>query len=313
MAGGLPFVPGHETVGTLEAIGSRAAERFAVSIGDRVAVEVFQSCRVCAACEAGDYRRCESHGMADMYGFIPTSRPPSLWGGYAEFQYLSYDTMLHKLPEGLDPVVATLFNPLGAGIRWGVTLPATATGDVVAVLGPGIRGLCVTAAAKSAGAGFVLITGKGERDAKRLNEAKRFGADLAVDVTEEDAVRSLQRATGRLADVVVDVTANAPEAFAQAVSLACPGGTVVVAGTRGTSGLVGFDPDHLVYKELRLLGALGVDAPAYRSALEMLGRSDYPFEEIPRRVTGFDGVGQLLTSMASGTPDAPVHAVMVPR
>jgi alcohol dehydrogenase len=38
--------------------------------------------------------------------------------------------------------VATLFNPLGAGIRWGVTAPGTKVGDVVAVLDPGIRG-CV--------------------------------------------------------------------------------------------------------------------------------------------------------------------------
>src|SRR5215469_15953926 len=45
LAGGFAFVPGHETVGTIEAIGSRAARRWGVAEGDRVAVEVFQSCR----------------------------------------------------------------------------------------------------------------------------------------------------------------------------------------------------------------------------------------------------------------------------
>ena len=42
------------------------------------------------------------------------------------------------------------------------------SGDVVAVLGPGIRGLCAAAAAKDAGAEFVMMTGLGDRDAEDL-------------------------------------------------------------------------------------------------------------------------------------------------
>ncbi len=73
----------------------------------------------------GAYQRCERHGLADMYGYIPVERPPGLWGGYAESQYLGPDTIVHRIPDVLDPVVATLFNPIGAGVRWGVTLPGT--------------------------------------------------------------------------------------------------------------------------------------------------------------------------------------------
>jgi hypothetical protein len=61
-----------------------------------------------------------------------------------------------------------------------------------AVLGPGVRGLCVAAAAKEAGAGFVMVTGFGPRDAERLALASNFGADLAVDVAVEDPVAALQ-------------------------------------------------------------------------------------------------------------------------
>ena len=181
----------------------------------------------------GEYRRCERHGLADMYGFIDVDRAPGLWGGYAEYQYLAPDSMVLSLPDDLDPILATLFNPLGAGIRWGATLPGTGDGDVVAVLGPGVRGLCVAAAAKEAGAEFVMVTGFGPRDAERLALASDFGADLAVDVAVEDPVAALRHAAGRLADVVVDVTAKAPAAFAQAIKLVRTAGTVVVAGTRG--------------------------------------------------------------------------------
>jgi alcohol dehydrogenase len=248
-----------------------------------------------------------------MYGFIPAAKAPGLWGGYSTHQYLAPDSMLLPVPPSLDPVTATLFNPLGAGIRWGVTVPGTKAGDVVAVLGPGVRGLSVVAAVKEARAGFVMVTGHGPNDAPRLEMAKAFGADLVVDVAVADPLAELRRVGIGGADVVVDVTAKAPAAFAQAVALAVTGGTVVVAGTRGVAGTPGFHPDHVVYKELRILGALGVDAAAYTSALELLATGRYPFGELPRRTVGFDGIEELLQTMAGEGGDVPpVHGVLVP-
>lgn len=310
---GFAFVPGHETVGVIDRIGDAAAQRWGVAAGDRVAVEVFQSCRACKACEAGAYQRCERHGLADMYGYIPVDKPPGLWGGYAQYQYLGPDAIMHPVPDAIDPVVATLFNPLGAGVRWGVTVPGTKRGDVVAVLGPGVRGLSVLAAVREAGAGFVMVTGRGARDAERLAVARDFGADLVVDTADMDPTRALRDATGGLADVVVDVTAKAPEAFAQAVALARPAGTVVVAGTRGSPAPPDFWPDHIVFKELRIVGALGVDSDAYRAALAMLAVDRYPFAALPRRVAGLDDAEALIQSLAGeGDVPPPVHGVIVP-
>jgi alcohol dehydrogenase len=259
------------------------------------------------------YRRCERNGLATMVGFVDVERPPGLWGGYATHLYLGPDAVLIPLPAVLDPVLATMFNPLGAGIRWAVDVPGTKPGAVVAILGPGVRGLCAAAAVSDAGAAFVMITGRGPRDAERLAHATRFGADLAVDVTVGDPVRVLKAATGGLADVVVDVTAKAPAAFAQAIALARPGGTVVVAGTRGAMGAVHFEPDHIVFKELRVLGALGVDVTAYRPAVDMLATSRWPFADIPREVVGFDGLESLIQRMAGeGEVPPPIHAVFAP-
>jgi alcohol dehydrogenase len=310
---GFPFVPGHEVVGVVEAVGDRAAQRWGVAAGDRVAVEVFLSCRSCEPCRGGEYRRCVRHGLADMYGMRSVEAVPGLWGGYASHQYLGPDSMLLPVPDSLSPEVAVAFNPVGAGIRWAVTLPGTTPGAVVAVLGCGIRGLAAAAAAKEAGAAFVMVTGAGERDHPRLAQAGRFGADLAVDVDAEDPVTRLRAEAGVVgADVVVDVTAKAPAAFAQGVALARAGGTVVVAGTRGGGGTPGFDPDHVVYKELRVQGALGVDTADYRAALDLLARGTYPFAELPRRTVGLDDAAALLETMAGERGVPPVHAVIVP-
>jgi alcohol dehydrogenase len=310
---GFAFVPGHESIGVIERVGDRAAARWGIVAGDRVAVEVFLSCRECDACRAGLYRRCKRHGLGDMYGMIPVERRPGLWGGYAQYQYLAPDSMLCRVPSSLDPVTATMFNPLGAGIRWAVTLPETRAGDVVVVLGPGVRGLSACAAAKAAGASFVMVTGLGARDAPRLAISPQFGADLAVDVEATDPVAALREATGSLADVVVDVTAKAPTALGQSVQLARRGGAIVVAGTRGSVETPGFDPDLIVYKELRVLGALGVDAVAYGQALELLASRRFPFTALPRRIVGLDGVGELLRDMAGEGETPPVHGVVVPE
>ncbi|MCP3811804.1 zinc-binding dehydrogenase, partial [Mycobacteriaceae bacterium Msp059] len=123
------------------------------------------------------------------------------------------------------------------------------------------------------------------------------------------------RATGgRHADVVIDVTAKAPSAFADAVALARVGGTVVVAGTRGGGGAPGFEPDLVVYKELRIIGSLGVDYPAYQRAFEVLASRRWPFEEISRRIVGYSGLDTVLGDLADATTAASpaLHNVFVP-
>jgi alcohol dehydrogenase len=128
----------------------------------------------------------------------------------------------------------------------------------------------------------------------------------------------LREATGCAhADLVVDVTAKAPSALGQALALVKPGGTVVVAGTRGSADTPGFWPDLIVYKEVRIQGALGVDVAAYRVALDLLASGRYPFDELPRRVVDFDAMEDLLRAMGGETPTfagapVPVHGVLAP-
>jgi len=123
----------------------------------------------------------------------------------------------------------------------------------------------------------------------------------------------VRKATGGGADVVVDVTAKAPAALGQALNIARAGGTIVVAGTRGSADTPGFWPDLIVFKELRILGALGVDAPAYRAALELLASDRYPFADLPRRCVSLDGAEALLKSMAGEDHQPPpVHGVITP-
>lgn len=89
---------------------------------------------------------------------------------------------------------------------------------------------------------------------------------------------------------------------------------MVIAGTRGGGGAPGFEPDLLVFKELRVLGSLGVDYPAYQSAIELLVSGRWPFDELSRDVAGFAGLPRLLDVLADGEPGTipALHNVFVP-
>lgn len=306
------FVPGHEIVGTIEDIGDEARRVRGLAPGDRVAVEVFHTCGACDACRSGAHPLCRVHGLRDSYGMATLAMPPGLWGGYATHVFLPSSAVVHRVPKGLDPIEATLFNPLGAGIRWATSLPPIRPGAVVAVLGPGLRGLCAVRALREAGAGFILLTGAGPRDASRLALGARLGASVTVDVTQENATAVLKRESGGRADVVVDVTAAAPEAFLQALDLVRTGGTVVVAGMRGTALVERFNPDWIAIKEITLIGARGVTSDAYAKALEVLVH-DQALRAVPRRTAALEPgeVAALLDEMAHGE-ERPLHAVIVP-
>src|SRR6185436_17275082 len=182
----MPLVPGHEPLGVIEKIGDRAARRWGVDVGDRVAVEALIPCGHCRACLAGRYQLCRGRGTMFGHGYVPLAEPPGLWGAYADYMYLSRSSIVHRMRNDIPANVAVLFNPLGAGFRWAVEIPRTGPGDTVLVLGPGQRGLASVIAARAAGADTIIVTGL-TRDAPKLALAQKLGADHVIDIEQEDA------------------------------------------------------------------------------------------------------------------------------
>ena len=210
--------------------------------------------RRASACDAGEYRRCRAPRHR-RHVRLHRRRPRRRGCGAATrpTSTSAPDSLLLPVPDDLDPVVATLFNPLGAGIRWGVDgarAPSRATSSP-----------CSAPASAACRRG-----GRGQGGGRRLRDGHRRRARATRDrldagrgasaptspSTSRSTIRSraLRAATGGLADVVVDVTAKAPAALGQAVRLARPGGTIVLAGTRGSAETPGFRPD-----DRRLQGA----------------------------------------------------------
>jgi threonine dehydrogenase-like Zn-dependent dehydrogenase len=200
-----PRIIGHEIVGVIDAVGPGG--RRDVRVGDRVAVDPWLPCGGCRYCLAGMSMHCQGWDFSPAcYGFISLRSTPGLWGGYASHVYLHPKAVLYPVPDGISAEHAVLWNPLSAGIQWGVLTPQTTIGSRVVVLGAGQRGLAAAVAARAAGAAQVIVTGL-SRDARKLDLALTFGADLVIDVEREDVVERVMHATGgEGADVVVDTS-----------------------------------------------------------------------------------------------------------
>ena len=136
-----------------------------------------------------------------------------------------------------------------------------------------------------------------------------------VTATRTSRRKSLEKLLNFMVNALEPNCIKAPAAFAQAVNLAATGGRVVVAGTRGAGDKTpGFDPDRVVYKELTILGTLGVDYPAYAEAMGLLASRRFPFEDLPRETVGLEGVTGLIARLAGEAEGAiPVHGVVVPQ
>ncbi len=262
-----PVIPGHEPLGVIEAIGDRAALRWGVDQGDRVAVENMISCGYCPRCLSGERHLCVRRRI---YSYVPLTEGHGLWGAYAQYMVLAEGSVVHAVDPTLPAELAVLFNPLGAGYRWAVEIPETSPGDTVLILGPGQRGLASVLASRDAGAARVFVTGLSS-DAHKLDLARHFGAEATIDVEQESVRERVRELTnGQGVDVVVDTSPYATEPVVDALDAVRPGGTVVLAGVKGFKPVPNFVSDKIVMKEIRIRGAIGVTSSAYRNAIRLI-------------------------------------------
>ncbi len=309
-----PLIPGHEPLGVIAAIGDRAARRWGVEVGDRVAVEVLLPCGHCSLCRSGSYQLCRGDGRGlSGYSYLPLSREPGLWGAYADFMYLDPRSILHRVRKDVPAQTAVLFNPLGAGFRWAVELPGTGPGDSVMILGPGQRGLASVIAARAAGADTIIVTGL-ERDRTKLDLALEFGADHVINVESEDARRRVKEITdGRGVDVVVEVSSYATQPVAEALHYVAAGGRVILAGVKGFKHVPEFISDLIVVKEITLRGALGVTSRSYRSAINLIESGQLDLARMHTHDFGLEDA-ELAIKTLKGESDGEcsVHSCLLP-
>ena len=207
----LPFIPGHEGVGYVAAVGAGVSR---VKEGDRVGVPwLYTACGCCEHCLTGWETLCESQQNTGY----------SINGGYAEY-VLAAPNYVGLLP---DKVSFTEIAPiLCAGVTVYKALKETRArpGQWVAISGIGGLGHVAVQYARAMGLHVAAV----DIDDTKLELACKLGASLTVNARREDPATVIQRDIGGAHGVVVTAVSNS--AFGQAIDMARRGGTISLVG-----------------------------------------------------------------------------------
>ncbi|MBC7673027.1 MAG: zinc-binding dehydrogenase [Polaromonas sp.] len=296
-----PIIPGHVSVGIVEATGGNLRDIYgdAIREGDTVTfLDVHETCNNCYQClVAHQPTRCASR---KVYGITYGARE-GLLGGWAEAIWMKPGVKLIKLPAALSPET---FIGGGCGLvtaLHAVDMAELKLGESVAVLGVGPVGQSVIAFASLSGAGEVVAIGAPD---DRLAFATRMGATsvLSLDVPAADRLEQVRRATGgRGVDVVIEAS-GAPDAIPQGLDMVRDGGRMIVCGHYTDNGAVEIHPHwQLNRKHVELKGCWGVRYDHFHRAVELTARfgADKPWSEMVSGRYTLEHAGDALEAVAS--------------
>ncbi|MFT4083311.1 MAG: alcohol dehydrogenase AdhP [Nocardioides sp.] len=202
-----PFVPGHEGVGVVTAVGEGVTHR---AVGDRVAIAwLGHACGHCDHCVSGWETLCEEQQNSGY----------SVDGAFAEYAVADADYVV-PVPDQVASFEAAPLTCAGVTTYKAIKVAGITPGERVAVFGIGGLGHLAVQYARLVGAEVIAVDLADEK----LELARKLGADHTVDAATTDPVRAIADLGG--ADVAVALAVT-PRAFEQAFASLRRGGRLV--------------------------------------------------------------------------------------
>jgi L-iditol 2-dehydrogenase len=254
-----PRIFGHETVGTIAAVGEGVAS---FATGDRVVVFHHIPCGHCYYCRKKTFAQCPVYKKVGCTaGFEPSG------GGFATYVRVMdwiVERGLIKIPDGVPFDQAIFVEPLNTCLK-GVRSLNLAPDETVLVIGQGPIGIMLASLAKRSGAKVLTSDLYPERHAV----AATFGLNQPIDASRENVVDVVRKASeGRGADAVILAVGGNP-LIRIAMDAARPGGRVLLfAQTQHGEAII--DPAAVCVDEKTLLGSYSASVELQEEALRIV-------------------------------------------
>ncbi|MEK7850487.1 MAG: zinc-binding dehydrogenase, partial [Deltaproteobacteria bacterium] len=227
-------------------------------VGDRVAIHHHAPCFTCRFCRRGDYVQCDTWRKTRI---VP--------GGIAEYvkipeENLQGDTLL--IPEGVSVEDATLTEPTACAVK-GFKRARIRQGDIVLVQGLGTMGQLNILLAKHYAAKMVIAA---DFQKFRCDYARKMGADIVVNLKEQDLFEAVKTATsGMMADIVV-VGPSSIKAMEEGIRCCEKGGTVLLFTPTSKEENLLINPHDIYFNEISLVPSYSCGPFDTREALELI-------------------------------------------
>ncbi|MFA9566235.1 MAG: zinc-binding dehydrogenase [Acidimicrobiales bacterium] len=235
-------------------------------------------------------------------GIHPVGYDNTFPGGYGEMMVLN-DMMALDVPNGLDPRLAALTEPMAVGVH-AVNISSIAAHHSAVVLGCGPVGLAVIAALRQRGVEHIVAT---DFSPTRRALAQHMGATTVVDPSSEPAVEAWRRVDGSRSLTIFEAV-GVPGMLDQAMQDAPRQSSVVVVG-------VCMEPDTVrpmlgVVKELTIRFAFGYDPAEFAETLRHIAEGTFDVAPLITGSVDLDGVAGAFEALAD--PDTHAKILVEP-
>ena len=184
-----PLTPGHEVAGIVDSLGEQA-EGF--NNNDKVLVYPWIGEGLCPACRIGEENLCDKPRSLGVY----------MDGGYAEYVLVPSYKYLIKISDGMDTDASATLSCSALTAYGAVKNANLKPDDNVVIVGAGGLGLMAIQLAKAVTGARIIAM---DLDDKKLEFAKKEGADTTVNSKNEDPVKTIMELTDKMgADAVID-------------------------------------------------------------------------------------------------------------
>ena len=272
----LPYTPGHENAGWVEAVGDAVTN---LAPGDKVILHPLVTCGLCRACRAGDDVHCEDSQFPGLFSD----------GGFAEYLKTGPRSAV-KLDPSLEPVDVAALADAGLTAYHAVrkAAPLLYPGTRVAVIGAGGLGHIGIQCLKAMVPAEVIVLDVND---EALALAKEWGADHTVRVDGDQVAHVMELTGGRGAEVVIDFVGESG-AEQWGVDLLRRHGSFFVVGYGGA---LQVPTMRIILTEINFVGNL---VGSYNDLVELmtlaaqgkvrLHTATYPLDEVNRAMDDLD-------------------------
>jgi L-iditol 2-dehydrogenase len=278
-----PIVMGHEFSGVITTTGDAVAD---YKVGDRVVGQPLLVCGTCDNCRAGLWNICLNRSGLGI----------NLNGAYAESVGVPQQ-MLYRLPAEMSWEQGATVEPLAVAMH-AVNLTPIKLMESVVIIGAGTIGLLTLLAVRLKGAGRVIVT---DLSPHRLQTARRLGADVVVNVSEQDPVEVVYEHTNhRGADTVIEAV-GITATVKQSLAVVRMGGHVTWIGNSQPE--VELNMQQVVTREVTIAGAYGFNVE-FEQSIEAIQSGRIDTTRLIEKTASLEDGPQLFNELASNKLDA---------
>jgi L-iditol 2-dehydrogenase len=250
-----PIIMGHEASGEIVSTGSEVRDWKA---GERVTFDSTIYCGKCEFCRKGQINLCDNRRVLGV-----SCADYKQDGAFAEYLAVPQH-ILYRLPDRVSYEQACLVEPLSIAFH-AVDITPIHINDTVAVVGCGMIGLLVIQTLRLAGCGDIIAL---DIDPKKLELAKKIGADFAIDSGKENVEQRLREIAGGGVNTAFDVV-GINSSIATAAAVLKKGGWLTLIGN--LSPKVDFPLQSSVTRQISVQGSCA-SSGEYGACLDMIAR-----------------------------------------